>query len=522
MIPMAPNETFACGAARNVTLNTGYQKGANLVGDQPWGRHFLVYGFGVILMNLLPALMVPIYTHRVSPLEFGVLELLNRSQEILRVVLSLGLASALTTFYQMKKDEPHLQKGIYSTAVQFLLVVGLVVTLVLLAGAGKMSRTLFNTSSYKSAVVLILAATYFEMLFQMAVLNLQSGLRSSLYVTAHVSRLLLAIVLNLVLVYWFRLGLMGVLWATLIHTSVFSIGLLAYMFSRTGRAFHTRLMWEMLRFGLPLLPASAIGFFFNNGDRYFLNAFRSPAEVGFYGLGYKLGMMSMLLVIMPFGKIWSVTMVDISGRSDGPREMGRIATLLLMACTASMLGLSLFGPYLVRIMAPPAYSAASQVIPVVGIAYLFYAWTMVMDASFYVTKRTFYKPIILAISSVAMAALYWGLIPHYGMMGAAWATLGGFAIFSVVTLIFAQRVYYIDYEFGRIGALTAMGIGLYLAGNLISVASLVPGLLGRAAILLLFPTILWIGGFFTDSEKRIMGNYCLGLRLRFQNSVSPT
>jgi O-antigen/teichoic acid export membrane protein len=492
------------------------------MGKQPWGRHGLVYGFGVVLMNLLPAVMAPIYTHRVTPSEFGVLELLNRSQEILRVVLSFGLASALTTFYQMKKNEPQLQKSIYSTAVQFLIVVGLTVTLVSLTAAGKLSKTLFNTQSYQGAVFLILAATYFEMLFQMAVLHLQSELRSGLYVTAHVSRLLFGIVLNLVLVYWFRLGLMGILWATLIHTVVFSMCLLVYMFSRTGRAFHAGLMWEMLRFGLPLLPASAFGFFFNNGDRYFLNAFSTPAEVGFYGLGYKLGMMSMLLVLMPFGKIWSVTMVDLSGRRDGPREMGRIATLLLMACTASMLGLSLFGPYLVRIMAPPAYSAASQVIPVVSIAYLFYGWTMVMDAAFYITKRTYYKPIILAISSVVMAALYWSLIPRYGMMGAAWATLGGFATFAIVTLLFAQRLYHVDYQFGRIGAFTALGVILYLAGNRISIAPLVGGLLARAAILLMFPAILWIGGFFTDGEKRALGNYWQGLRLRFQNTASAT
>jgi O-antigen/teichoic acid export membrane protein len=360
------------------------------------------------------------------------------------------------------------------------------------------------------------------MLFQMAVLHLQSELRSVLYVTAHVSRVLFAIILNLVLVYWFRLGLMGILWATLIHTSVFAAWLLAYMFSRTGRAFHTGLLWDMLRFGLPLLPASGIGLFFNNGDRYFLNAFATRADVGIYGLGYKLGMMSMLLVLMPFGKIWSVTMVDISAQSDGPREMGRIATLLVMACTASMLALSLFGPYLVRVMAPPAYSGASRVIPVVSVAYLFYGWTMVMDASFYVRKRTLYKPLILAISSVAMAALYWGLIPRYGMMGAAWATLGGFATFAVVTLIFAQRIYRVDYQFGRIGALTALGVGLYGIGNLISISPVFVGLLGRTAIILLFPAILWITGFFTDGEKRILGNYWQGLRLRFQNFASTT
>ena len=473
-------------------------------------------------MNLLPALMIPIYTLRVTPSEFGILELLNRSQEILRVTLSFGLASALTTFYQMKKQEPLLQKSIYSTAVQFLIVAGLVATLVSFTAAARLSQILFRTPNYMDGVLLILAATYFEMLFQMAVLYLQSELRSGLYVAAHVSRLLFALILNLVLVYWFRLGLMGILWATLIHTSVSALVLLGYMFSRTGRAFHRGLLREMLRFGLPLLPASAIGFFFNNGDRYFLNAFGSSAEVGIYGLGYKLGMLSLLLILMPFGKIWSVTMVDISTSTDGPRRMGRIATLLMTACAVSVLGLSLFGPYLVSIMAPSAYSAASKVIPIVGFAYLFYSWTMVMDGSFYITKRTVYKPIILAVSSLAMAALYWGMIPRYGMMGAAWATFGGFTAFALVTLIFAQRVYRVQYEFGKIAALITLCVALYGVGDLVPVSPSVPGLLGRALALLLFPLILLIAGFFTDEEKRAVGSYWLGVRLRVISALRAT
>lgn len=484
-----------------------------------WGRHFFVYGFGVVLMNFLPALMIPIYTHRIVPSEFGALELLNRSQEILMVLLSFGLRSALLTFYQMEKDNPERQKGIYSTALYFLIVAGLVAILAALAAAGKLSHVLFNSSSYTSAVILILTATYFEMLFQMAVLYLQSELRSSLYVTACVGRLLFALVLNLVLVYWWRWGLAGILWATLIHTAVFAIVLLAYILRRTGWTFDSGLLREMLRFGFPLIPASAIGFFFNNGDRYFLNAFATRADVGIYGLGYKIGMMSMLLVMMPFGKIWSVTMVDISRRADGRSELGKIATYLLAACTASTLALSLMGPYLVRLLAPGTYWVAYRLIPLVSTAYLFYSWTVVMDASFYITKRTIYKPIVLAISSLVIAGLYWYLIPRFGLMGAAWATLGGFASFAVLTGIIAQHVYRIEYQYGRVAALLILGFLVYEAGSLVPVEPVMVGFLARSAALLTFPVILWIGGFFTAQERNALGKYWQGLWFRFQDPV---
>src|ERR1700719_2204518 len=125
-----------------------------------WIKHFLVYGLGIVMMNVLPALMIPIYTHRVPPAIYGVLELLNRSQEFLLLILSFGLRSALLTFYQMSKDEPERRKGVYSTALQFLSSFGLVLILLTMFGARTWSLLLFGTRTYSIAVLLILAATY--------------------------------------------------------------------------------------------------------------------------------------------------------------------------------------------------------------------------------------------------------------------------------------------------------------------------------------------------------------------------
>src|SRR6202044_1872429 len=110
-----------------------------------------VYGLGVILMNVLPALMIPIYTHRVSPSIYGVLELLNRSQEIILLILSFGLRTALLTFYQMGKDNPNQQQRIYSTALQFLATFGIVSVSLLMLGSTLWSRLLFGTQEYSSA-----------------------------------------------------------------------------------------------------------------------------------------------------------------------------------------------------------------------------------------------------------------------------------------------------------------------------------------------------------------------------------
>jgi O-antigen/teichoic acid export membrane protein len=483
-----------------------------------WLRHFFVYGLGVILMNVLPALMVPIYTHRVSSAIYGVLELLNRSQEIILLILSFGLRSALVTFYQMGKDDPHQRQRIYSTALEFLATFGVVCIAIFLLGSTLWSRLLFGTKDYTGAVVLILVATYFEMLFQMAVLYLQSELRSVLYVTVFTTRLLLAVALNLLFVYWWRWGLMGILWATLIHTALYAIATLAYMFRCTKFAFDRKLLREMLRFGAPMIVSAFSGFLLNNGDRYFLNIYCSRADVGIYSLGYKVGMLPMMLVLMPFMKIWSVTMVDISKRVDGARDLGKIATYLLAASAFATLGFSLLGPYLIRFFSERSYWDAYRVIPVVGAAYMLYSWTTIMDASFYLKKQTVYKIHTITFAGIAVVFLYWQLIPKFGMMGAAWATFAGFAIFAMLTAFFAQRVYTIPYEIGRITVLFLLGIAFYEIGRLVPITPVALGIILRTTVTLGYPLTLWLGGFVNPGERKALGEHWRAVRLRFLKS----
>jgi O-antigen/teichoic acid export membrane protein len=480
-----------------------------------WIKHFLVYGAGVVLMNLLPALMIPIYTYRVSPAVYGVLELLNRSQDILLLILSFGLRSALLTFYQMGKEEPERQKGVYSTALQFLASFGLVLILLMSLGSGTWSRLLFGTRAYATAVLLILAGTYFETIFQMAVLYLQSELRSVLYVSIFTTRVLMALALNLLFVYWWRWGLMGILWATVLHTTVYALAVCIYMFWRTGLRFDPKLLGEMLHFGAPVMIGAFASFLLNNGDRYFLNHYRTSAEVGLYGLGYRVGILSMSLVLLPFGKIWSVSMVDISRKPDGPSELGKIATYLLFACIFSTLGFSLLGPYLIRFFSERSYWDAYRVVPLVGAAYIFYSWTIIMDASFYVTKRTVYKIYSVSIAGALVVVLYRWLIPHFGMMGAAWATLGGYGAYAALTAFYAQRVYPIHYQLGRLAVLFIAGLLFYELGALIPISPLARGMVLRSLLTIGFPFALWLGGFLKDDERRVLGEQWHVFRLRY-------
>jgi len=300
-----------------------------------------------------------------------------------------------------------------------------------------------------------------------------------------------------------------------LHSLLYAFAVVIYMFRRTGFVFDRALLREMLIFGGPVMIGAFASFLLNNGDRYFLNHYRTQGEVGLYGLGYRVGILSMSLVLMPFGKIWSVTMVDISKKPDGPFELGKIATYLLLACTFCTLGFSLLGPYLIRFFSERSYWDAYRVIPLVGAAYIFYSWTIIMDASFYVTKRTVYKIYSISLAGAIVVLLYWWLIPRYGMMGAAWATLGGYASYAALTALYAQRVYAIRYQMKRLAFLFVGAVIFYKIGALVPITPLSSGMILRSLVTLTFPFTLWLGGFLEDDERRALKHYWHIFRLRY-------
>ena len=64
-----------------------------------------------------------------------------------------------------------------------------------------------------------------------------------------------------------------------------------------------------------------------------------------------------------------------------------------------------------------------------------------------------------------MLGAYYMLIPQYEILGAAWATVLGFACFAVVNIVVAHRVFPVRMELRRTVILFAMAIGLYYAST---------------------------------------------------------
>lgn len=466
-----------------------------------WVKHLSIYGAGVVLLNALSFFMLPIYTHRIPPREYGVLELLNRSMDVLQITLMCGMGMATLTFYQLLAKDPNQQRKVFSTAIRGMFLTAATIVLVLQFNVRWLSSALFKTPEYSWAVRLVLVVGLFELVYQIGLISIQARLKSLTYVIVTVGRLALGLAANIVFVLWFNWGLKGILWATLLHTGLFALVAAGAVFREIGFGFDWNLWGEMLKFGLPFIPGSFFLFVLNNGDRYFLEAYQGPTVVGLYALGYRLGQLVIPFALSPFIKVWGSVMIEVTNQPDGREQCARIATYLALGYVGIGLGLSLLGPSLVRLLTGPAYWGAFRVIPVVVFAYLFWSLTCITDTAFYVTKKSHVKPFLFGASAAICVLLYAALIPRYGMMGAALATLASFAFFAVLTWIVAYRYLPVRYEFGRLAKIVGAACFLYIVGHQLSPGGGLMGVLVPVAFWAAFPPLLHLLRFSTAEER---------------------
>jgi O-antigen/teichoic acid export membrane protein len=462
------------------------------------GRHSVIYGIGVMATQAVGFILIPIYTRVLTPADYGVYEVINRSLDVLIIFLGVGLRVTAIRFYQ-DGDDLRVKNRIISTAVLFMVPLGLAIILGMLAFAPSWSRLLFGGIEHTRLVRLALGLAFAELCFIIPAAYIIARLRSVLFITVSVGKFVVGILLNIYFVYYLRRGVEGILLANLLNSAVFSVILLYVTLREVGLGFDRSRLSGMLRFGLPFVPGGIFSFILNSGDRFFLLHYGGETAVGLYALGYKFATLISMFVMGPFVQVWGALMVPISRRADGPEMLARVFIYMMFLYTWIGLGLSVLSVEVVELVADPKFHSAHQIIPLVVLAYLFWSTINIGDTPFFITKRTAIKPFIFGAAAIVNLTLYRLLIPTYGGWGAAWATLISFVFFAVLTRIVAQKVMFIPYHnFRFLGLLLTAGV-FYGLARIIPWPYPTP--VWKAVFCLLFPLGLFVIGFFDRTEK---------------------
>ncbi len=444
-------------------------------------------------------LLLPLFTAWLSPRDYGTLALLILFSSFAKILFRLGLDAG---YFRIHYDQPgpREQRRLAGSVALFATGAGTALFLATVALSGPLSRLLSADEPPPPLYLVLAAADVWLATFcfvPLAILRIEGrpGLFSAYSALRHATNVGLKVYLLMN-----GHGVLGVLLADVVSTALFALVLSPTLLRGTVPAFDWPLVRAALGFGLPKVPHGLMVQAQNLLDRRILEAFVSRAELGVYHVGYTLGG-TVKFALSAFEPAWQPFLYEQVRKEGAPRLVAGLVTWVFAAFLFCGTALAVLGREVVVLMTDPRYHDAAAIVPVVAIAYVLHGAFLLGSVGIGITKSARYYPLVTAVSAAVNVAANLLLIPHYGPLGAAWATVASYAAMAGLGIFLSQRLWPIPFETGRL---------LWLVGAaavVLALAPLVPGAAGVAIPLKLallvggFATLLVVRGFLTGGER---------------------
>ncbi len=466
-------------------------------------KHSLIYGMGTAVNKILALALLPIYTQYLTTHDYGIKELIGLTTDIIGTLVSTSIASAFFRFYFEYQDEKD-RNLVLSSSYLFMGGFGLALILVLSCAAPFMAEYILDSPSLSFYFLIAFASMWFQIINGIGYNYQRAKLQSAWFITLTIGKLILAVCLNVYFIIFLHLGVLGILFSTLISSVVLFFILNIPQLIHTGLRFSSKVIKEMLVFSFPLVWSQVGAFIVHLSDRFFIKAFCSISDAGLYSLGYRFGTIPSSFVSEPFNQVWQPRRLEIYKEHGSEIMFGRIFTYFLVLISFVGLGVAVLARDVLMIMSTRHFWSAYRIVPIIIIANTIYACNNHFNIGLIITKKTKYFAYINFSNGILILMLNFLLIPQYGVLGAAYATLLGFIYKVGLTFYFSSRFFKIHFEFVRIGKVFLAATLIYIMTAFITIPDPYLDLLLKTVIVLFFPVMIYALGFFTREEKMLV------------------
>lgn len=427
------------------------------------GRESVSYGIGLALVQLASFLLLPILTRVLSTAEYGVVSIALTTGTFVSTLVSAGIAAALFRSYYDHTTSRGRGQVVWTSLVITVMtsVSALVIGWALSPVA---SHALFGDRSLAYLVVAVIAEAGLRAVTSACQSVLRAESRPAGFIAVNLVSLLVRFVLTWGLLSVYGLGLRGYAIGTVVG-GVAGLLLALVLISRDIRPdFSISEARLLIRYGGPVMTANFASAVLVGADRYFLRLWHGLEVVAVYNVGYQLASIVVVLLVTPISTAWPTIMLPLKDKPEIRSFISASLTIVVGLSGWLVVALAFVGPVLVRVVAPPEYSAAAIVLPIVALANSMLLVQRVIASGPELTRRMNRYSVPFVIAAVVVVVLDLALIPKWGMYGATAATLTAYVLLPVLAYIAGRRIYPIQYQWVRLGALVAATVPLTASG----------------------------------------------------------
>lgn len=434
------------------------------------GKDSLIYGVGGILAKGLSFFLLPVYTRIFSPADYGTIEMLTVISSFLAAILVMGMDSAQSMyFFKVKEDGRATQARIISAILQWRLIWGFMIVLVASMMAPLLNAWFFQGQlSWEYFTITFVGALFAQVMSQSAEV-MRLLYRPWAYIGITLSQSVLAAVLVLSFVILFDQGILGFFLGAAIAS--FVIAIFGWFRIRDYWQFdriHWDLWPQLVRFGVPLVPAGMAIYFMSTADRWFVQYYHGSEALGLFAVGAKFALL-LTLAVETFRQAWWPIAMDAMHSDDGPETFRVIARLYMGLACAGIVILTVLSSWLVKWLTGPVFHSAWPIVGILGWQAVFYGFFLIASAGIWKAEKTYLNLYLMSLAAIIGLILNWLLVPAFGGMGAAIATVITYLVWVIVTMIVSESVWKVDFQLlvlsGQVGIGMAFVTWYILVGH---------------------------------------------------------
>lgn len=453
-------------------------------------KNTMIFAVGTFSSKVLVFLMMPFYTTVLSSGEYGLMDILVQTCNLLLPLATVGINNSVVRF---GLEEGRDKRGIFSMGLCTILA-GWGVLLLCWRG---MDAIPFLSGYALLILAYVLASALHSLCNQFA--RAMGYIR--LYAVDGILRTVVTILLNLTFLAWFHWGVEGYLLASIFSDLVASIFLVcvAKLWQYWSLASLAKGTWlEMLRYSVPLIPTTICTWIINISDRYMISYFLGLEANAPYSAANKIPTI-LIIVANIFTESWQISAVEQEKEEGKERFFSHVGEVYLSIACVTGSALILSARVIMHILTPnPGYAMAWKYIPVLVLATTFACLASFLNSIYVVQKRSLGTFFTTALAAIVNIALNLWLIPCWGVMGAGIATLCSYVVQFTVRLIHTRK--YLCLRWDRVRLVLSLAL-LTLQAGIMTLA--LPNWIVWQGVLLC--ALIWL---HSDSLRKAICKFC--------------
>ncbi len=403
----------------------------------------IVFAIGSFGSKLLVLLLVPLYTAALSPDEFGTVDLIAQTANILIPIFSLSAADAALRF-GLDTKAPDKLKKIYSNCLG-IIACGIAV----MAAIFPLLSKLEYLSGFSIILFVYVCTSTLKLLNSTFTRALE---KVKLFALDGVLTTLSMLLLNILFLVGFDWGMQGYLLAIILSDLMsavflfFAAGLWRYIgFAKPDFA----LLKSMLEYSAPLIPTTLLWLITSISDRFIITMFHGEYANGINSIAYKIPTILTTIFTM-FSQAWNMSAITENKSKERESFYTNVFSFNQSFMYLLAAGVLLLNRPITYIWVDPAYYEAYLYSPVLTVATVFTNFNVFLGSVYIAEKKTTRSFLTSLAAGVINIILNFSLIPTFGILGAAVATFVAYFAVFFYRLFDTRRLIRFDFSMAKI------------------------------------------------------------------------